>query len=136
MNGTYILVLRLNSNEKIKVGSLGFIEFKKGFYCYVGSATGKTKLESRCKRHLKKNKKMRWHVDYLRKKASVVKILAFPSNRKEECSIAKLILKFADGFIPKFGCSDCKCISHLFYFKSINSLSKLSSIFSKGIQIY
>jgi len=136
MNGAYVLVLKLNSNKKIRVGSLGFVEFKKGFYCYVGSATGKTKLENRCRRHLKKNKKMRWHVDYLRKKARIVKIYAFPGNKKEECSMAKLILKVADELIPKFGCSDCKCASHLFYFKNKNSLSKLSSIFSRGIRIY
>jgi sugar fermentation stimulation protein A len=136
MNGAYIVVLYLNSNKRIKVGRLGKIYFKKGFYCYVGSAIGKTKIEKRCKRHLKKNKKLRWHIDYLRKESSIVKIIAFESKKKIECKIAKKILKIANGYIEKFGSSDCKCVSHLFYFRNKKSLSKLSTVFPEGIQIY
>jgi sugar fermentation stimulation protein A len=136
MNGAYILVMKLKSNKNIRVGSLGKLEFKKGFYCYVGSAIGNTTIENRCKRHLMKNKKMKWHIDYLRKEAEIVNIFAFPSRKKIECGVARKILKKADSFIPKFGSSDCNCKSHLFYFKDKKSLSKLSPIFSKGIQIY
>ena len=136
MNGTYILVMKLKSNKNIRVGSLGKLEFNKGFYCYVGSAIGSTTIENRCKRHLRKNKKMQWHIDYLRKEAEIVNIFAIPSRKKIECKIARKILKKADSFIPKFGSSDCNCKSHLFYFKDKKSLSKLYPIFSKGIQIY
>jgi sugar fermentation stimulation protein A len=136
MNGAYIVVLYLNSNKRIKVGSLGEIYFKKGFYCYVGSAIGKTKIEKRCERHLKKNKKLRWHIDYLREESSIVKIVAFGSKKKIECKIANRILRIADGYVEKFGSSDCKCVSHLFYFRNKKSLSKLFTIFSGGIQIY
>jgi sugar fermentation stimulation protein A len=136
MNGTYILVMKLKSNKNIRVGSLGKLEFKKGFYCYVGSAIGKTTIENRCKRHLIKNKKMKWHIDYLRKEAEIVNIFAILSRKKIECKVARKILKKADSFIPKFGSSDCNCKSHLFYFKDKKCLSKLSPIFSKGIQIY
>jgi sugar fermentation stimulation protein A len=65
-----------------------------------------------------------------------LKIIAYESKKRIECKIAKRILKVADGFVPKFGSSDCKCASHLFYFKDEKSFSKLSSIFSRGIQIY
>ena len=136
MNGAYILVMKLKSNKNIRVGSLGKLEFKKGIYCYVGSAIGSTTIENRCKRHLRKNKKMKWHIDYLRKEAEIANIFAIPSRKKIECKIARKILKKADSFIPKFGSSDCNCKSHLFYFKDKKSLSKLSPIFSKGIQIY
>jgi len=136
MNGAYILVMKLKSNKNIRVGSLGKLEFKKGFYCYVGSAIGNTTIENRCKRHLMKNKKMKWHIDYLRKEVEIVNIFVFPSRKKIECKIARKILKKADSFIPKFGSSDCNCKSHLFYFKDKKSLSKISNIFSKGIQIY
>ena len=136
MNGAYILLIKLNSNKNIRVGSLGKLEFKKGFYCYVGSAIGSTTIENRCKRHLIKNKKMKWHIDYFRKEAEIVNIFAIPSRRRIECKIARKILKKADSFIPKFGSSDCNCKSHLFYFKNKKSLSKLYPIFSKGIQIY
>jgi len=136
MNGTYILVLKLNSRKNIKVGVLGEIKFKKGFYCYVGSAIGDTKIENRCRRHLKKKKVTKWHIDYLRKEAEITEIFAIPSKKKEECEIAEKILRKADSFIPRFGSSDCNCKSHLFYFKDKKSLSKLSSIFSRGIRIY
>jgi Uri superfamily endonuclease len=136
MNGAYILVMKLKSNKNIRVGSLGKLEFNKGFYCYVGSAIGSTTIENRCKRHLMKNKKMKWHIDYLRKEVEIVNIFGIPSRNKIECKIARKILKKADSFIPKFGSSDCNCKSHLFYFKDKKSLSKLSPIFSKGIQIY
>ena len=136
MNGAYILVLKLNSGKNIKVGALGKIKFKKGFYCYVGSAIGNTTIEKRCRRHFKKKKALRWHIDYLIKEAKIVEIFAIPSKRKKECKIAKKILGKADNSIPKFGSSDCKCKSHLFYFKDKKSLSKLSSIFSRGIRIY
>jgi sugar fermentation stimulation protein A len=136
MNGAYILVMKLKSNKNIRVGSLGKLEFKKGFYCYVGSAIGSTTIENRCKRHLIKNKKMKWHIDYFRKEAEIVNIFVFPSRNKIECKVARKILKKADSFIPKFGSSDCNCKSHLFYFKDKKYLSKLSPIFSKGIQIY
>jgi len=136
MNGTYILVLKLNSGKNIKVGALKKIKFERGFYCYVGSAIGNVTIESRCRRHLKKKKALRWHIDYLRKEVEIVEIFAIPSKRKKECEIAKKILRKADNFIPEFGSSDCNCKSHLFYFKNKKSLSKLSSIFSRGIRIY
>jgi len=136
MNGAYILILKLNSSKDIVVGSLGKIKFKKGFYCYIGSAIGNTTIENRCKRHLKTNKKTKWHIDYLRREAEIVEIVAIPSRKKIECKIARKISEKTDGFIPRFGSSDCNCKSHLFYFKDKKSLSKLSSIFSKGIQIY
>ncbi len=136
MNGAYVLILRLHSRKNVKVGRLGYIEFNKGFYCYVGSAIGRTTIENRCKRHLKIIKKMKWHIDYLRKKAEIIDIVAFSSKRKIECKLARRILKRADSFVPKFGSTDCNCKSHLYYFKNKKSLSKLYPIFSKGIQIY
>ncbi len=136
MNGAYVLVLKLNSRKRIKIGSLNLVEFDKGIYCYVGSALGSWSIEKRCERHLKRKKKSRWHIDYLRRKSDIVGIFAFPSKSKIECEIAKAILKSADSYIHKFGSSDCDCISHLFYFRNNESLSRISSIFSKGIRIY
>jgi len=38
MKGAYCLVIELKKNSSIKIGALGTIKFKKGLYCYVGSA--------------------------------------------------------------------------------------------------
>ena len=106
---------------KIEIGKLGIIEFKRGYYAYVGSAMNS--LEGRIKRHLKKEKKMKWHIDFLLQHAIIKKIFYKESMEKEECSIAKKFNGF--DFIPKFGSSDCKCKSHLFYSKSIEKIESI-----------
>ncbi|MCX7965930.1 MAG: DNA/RNA nuclease SfsA, partial [Syntrophorhabdaceae bacterium] len=47
--GSYLLVLKNNDDKKIKIGKLGEIFFKKGFYIYVGSAM--KNLQARLNRH-------------------------------------------------------------------------------------
>lgn len=112
MKGSYVLLIRLNSSRWIKVGWIGPLEFRKGWYAYVGSAMGG--LESRINRHLSNEKKMHWHIDYLLEHGNVERVFIKESGRKEECSVAKMFSgRF--GSVPKFGCSDCKCDSHLFY---------------------
>ncbi|MGZ7049923.1 MAG: GIY-YIG nuclease family protein, partial [Methanobacterium sp.] len=60
---TYCLLINLNVDSEISVGKLGKLNFKKGFYVYVGSALNS--IDARIKRHLKNDKKLFWHIDYL-----------------------------------------------------------------------
>ncbi len=125
MKGSYVLVIEVRRPISIKVGSLGRISFDKGYYCYVGSAMGRGRsLESRISRHLTRKKKLRWHIDYLlrRKESEIVLILCFRSQRRIECELAKKLSKCASGYVSKFGSSDCKCKSHLFYFSNYSEL--------------
>lgn len=113
MKGCYCLIIFLNQDKTLKVGSRLKIDFKKGYYVYIGSAMNN--LESRVKRHISKSKKLHWHVDYLLKYAEVIEVV-YNLDTKVECNLAKeLSLKIE--YIPDFGCSDCKCNSHIFYFK-------------------
>ncbi|MCS7123638.1 MAG: GIY-YIG nuclease family protein [Candidatus Aenigmarchaeota archaeon] len=114
MRGSYILVIKCTKNCKVKVGSLGNIYFRKGFYFYIGSALNN--IEKRIHRHLKKRKKIFWHIDYLttNKNFKILKAIYKKSKNREECKISKILMKKFK-FIKKFGCSDCKCKSHLFY---------------------
>jgi Uri superfamily endonuclease len=130
LKGTYCLVIHLNQESRIKVGKQGFIDFKKGYYVYVGSALNS--LESRIKRHLSNDKKLHWHVDYLlmNKNAEVVDVVFAVSDDRWECSIASEISKNGEG-VPKFGCSDCKCPSHLFYFNDLKPDEICSNSFKK-----
>ncbi len=116
--GTYALVLKCTNNVKVSVGKLGNIEFKKGCYVYIGSAMNS--LEKRIERHKKKKKKKHWHIDYLtsRENFEIVRIFSKVSEKKEECKLAEKIKETCDGFVKNFGCSDCNCKSHLFYFAS------------------
>ena len=68
-SGFYQLVVRLGRRRTIVVGRLGRFEFPAGYYVYTGSA--KRGLESRIARHLRRRKRMRWHIDYLLQYADV-----------------------------------------------------------------
>ena len=112
MKGSYLLIIKLENDTKIPIGKLGELWFNKGFYVYVGSALNG--LDQRIRRHLRSNKKTHWHIDYLLKHATVTDVFYKENNIREECIIAK---KY-EGTLPSilgFGCSDCKCKSHLFY---------------------
>lgn len=114
---SYVLVLSIDRNKKIRVGSLGFINFKKGVYFYVGSA--KKNFEKRVLRHQTKNKKVFWHIDYLTvlKEVRILNVYKFSSLSESE--IAKYFLEDKNyQQIDGFGSSDCKCKSHLFMLKS------------------
>ena len=108
MKGVYILIIKVNKNLRLKVGSLGKINFGKGVYVYIGTA--QNNLEKRIARHKSKKKKTFWHIDYLlNNKSSEIKRVFFKkAGKKEECITANKFLK-KELPILKFGCSDCKC---------------------------
>lgn len=124
MKGAYILIAKLKKDENLEIGSLGRLKFKRGFYAYVGSGMGN--LYMRVLRHLKKDKKLHWHIDYFLKKAKILGIYFKISNEKEECKIAKTLdKKFSS--VKNFGCSDCRCKSHLFYSKKFKKIMAITS---------
>jgi len=112
MKGTYILLIELPESREIKLGALGAIPLHAGFYAYVGSALNG--LEARIARHLRKEKKPYWHIDYLLVHGRVQNIFYVEGSQKKECDIARnLAARFNS--IKGFGSSDCDCVSHLFY---------------------
>jgi len=111
MKGAYVLIIKLDSDKEIQIGKLGKLFFKKGFYSYIGSAMNS--LEGRIKRHLNPDKKLHWHIDYLLKHSKIINVFYTESQDRIECDIAKKFSKKLES-IEDFGCSDCKCKSHLF----------------------
>jgi len=126
MKGTYILVIHLRKNSRIRVGSLGYILFNKGFYFYVGSAM--QNLMSRVKRHISptNNKKIHWHIDYLLANINSIinRLYLIPSTERWECIIANELSDITDSYIKDFGSSDCNCLSHLYYSKNSDKIRK------------
>ena len=112
MKGIYALIITLDENKKIKIGRLGPINFKKGYYIYIGSALNS--LKGRINRHLRVEKKIRWHIDYLLNEAQINEILFFETEEKLECYYSKKIRENLP-VIKNFGSSDCSCEGHLFY---------------------
>jgi len=112
MKGSYLLVLELPEDTRILLGKQGMIHFQKGSYGYIGSALNG--LEQRIRRHLRSHKKLHWHVDYLLAYATITGVFIKESSKREECGLANAFEQIFDA-IPRFGCSDCACQSHLFF---------------------
>ena len=114
--GIYCLAFE-NPACQVRVGARGEITFRKGWHVYVGSALGSGGL-ARLERHVvlsqKKDKKPKWHVDYLSTDSRFTLRYTVHAVTEErfECRLADAL--GAPG-IPGFGCSDCTCPSHLFY---------------------
>jgi Uri superfamily endonuclease len=115
--GTYALILYLEHGEEITVGKLGTFAFPAGYYLYLGSALGPGGLEARLARHRRRNKKLRWHIDYLLEHAQLVEVWSTPSTDKLECCWAQAARQLPGSEIPVpgFGSSDCHCPSHLIH---------------------
>ena len=112
--GAYLLLLRLDGDRRVKVGRLGAIGFDKGWYVYVGSAM--RGLSARIARHQRRGrKKLRWHVDYLRRVADECTAIALASSSRRECEIAAAVGELLQAGPKGFGSSDCRCATHLFY---------------------
>ncbi len=116
MKGTYCLVLSSCQDFCLSIGRLGKLNFYAGGYVYIGSALNS--LNSRVTRHLSREKRLFWHIDYLLDSSHIGLDYIFFQNLPErnECRTARCISKI---FKPNhgFGASDCSCSSHLFYFQ-------------------
>lgn len=110
--GSYLLILTLGKDRTLRVGSLGRLSFRKGFYIYVGSA--KTKLQKRIERHLRVKKTFHWHIDYLTSRADGLRAVPIRSADDLEHDLAASLMTLSDGSVPRFGSSDCACGTHLF----------------------
>ncbi|MHC4712149.1 MAG: DUF123 domain-containing protein [Planctomycetota bacterium] len=99
--------------KRIRVGALGRLCFAPGFWVYTGSA--RRALRRRVLRHIGKQKKRRWHIDYLLPPGRVIAVRAFEAGKVSECRAHCLLAsRFAEG-PAGFGSSDCRCRSHLAY---------------------
>ncbi len=121
--GTYALVLFLKESCRLQVGKLGRLGFLPGYYVYTGSALGG--LAGRLKRHLRPEKRLHWHIDYLLQAASVKEVWYTCSQERLECAWNGIVsgLPGAEPALKGFGSSDCRCYSHLTFFACKPSFS-------------
>lgn len=124
--GNYCLIIRVCEDCRIKIGALGIVSFDAGYYVYVGSALNS--LKNRVSRHLSSEKKKHWHSDYLllNKNTKIVEVIYTYCNKKIECEISHHLDEDSCNNIASFGCSDCNCESHLYYFDSYEKALKSS----------
>jgi Uri superfamily endonuclease len=128
--GIYTLILSLPQAGQIKVGSLGVIDFARGFYSYTGSARGAGGLK-RIDRHILVSKGIkttrRWHIDYLLPHAIFLEVFITKTTLDLECRIATAIGKRLLS-VPLFGCTDCRCLSHLHYAQDLEEMLEAAAL--------
>lgn len=126
--GVYVLIVKLARDSKISTSKKVF-SLKSGVYIYVGSAVHSLgQLIGRIKRHLRKNKKKHWHIDYLleSKNAKITRIILSQTSRKIECELSRKISNNAMP-IEEFGSTDCrKCKAHLYYADSVKRAEEIA----------
>lgn len=111
-SGAYLLSIKLDAPLHGQLRGSPFT-LTPGTYVYAGSANGPGGIAARVARHMRKDKKLHWHVDALTLAASEITALAFPGG--SECALVKRLL--GEGYaapLPGFGSSDCQtCPAHL-----------------------
>ncbi len=114
-SGSYLILLELTRREKVPVGALGEMDFPPGWYVYAGSAS--RGLAARTARHLRRTRKTpHWHLDHLRDRAASAAAFPIASYRNLECRLAAALGDIGGRPTPRFGSSDCGCLSHLYHF--------------------
>ena len=131
--GIYTLILFLPLARRITVGSLGDIDFSPGYYSYTGSARGPGGLK-RVDRHIQickgTRQTRRWHIDYLLAKCNFVEAIITKTELDLECEIARIIGERLEPK-PRFGCTDCSCVSHLHCSKNLYEMKEAVALAHK-----
>jgi Uri superfamily endonuclease len=79
--------------------------------------------------YLESKKSYHWHIDYLDPAVKEVWVSGYGERLEHEW--AGLLGEIASEKIIGFGCSDCSCESHLFYFKSFRILQNFQKVLFK-----
>jgi Uri superfamily endonuclease len=127
LRGTYTLLLACKRSFKLRIGRLGQTTIRKGYYLYTGSALSRSavSLEQRVARHRRRNKRLKWHIDYMtnRSEIRVLNVICVESDVRAECQInMQIVFEFRGlPIIRRAGSSDCKCSGHLLSVESHDS---------------
>ncbi|MFQ5756087.1 MAG: DUF123 domain-containing protein [Acidiferrobacterales bacterium] len=121
--GTYALVLVSQRSMHVRIGRTGKLETQPGFYVYVGSAHGPGGVRARIAHHQKRALRPHWHIDYLRAALELREVWFTYDPVRREHAWAMALNAWPGGALPvtHFGCSDCECDSHLYFFHAYPS---------------
>jgi Uri superfamily endonuclease len=134
--GSYVLVLQLTRPRRIRIGRLGILAFPEGAYAYTGSAFGPGGLRARVRHHLRRSVRPHWHLDYLRRLCTAQDVWFVEGERLECVWADRLVHNKAAVPVPGFGCTDCRCRSHLFGVTRVNEERIIKSAASKVVVRY
>jgi Uri superfamily endonuclease len=114
--GTYALIFSAYIEGLLKIGKLGTLQLKPGFYIYVGSAFGPGGLKARIAHHCRKAVRPHWHIDYLGYSLHLTETWYTydPVHREHQWAQTLSTTRGATVPLAGFGSSDCRCKAHLF----------------------
>lgn len=140
-SGLYVVVLRLDTPTRLRVGALGLLDFSPGSYLYVGSA--RRNLRRRVARHLNFGAPInpRWHIDALTRAGPIraLGVVLYPAAASVlvgECALNRAVGQALSethpeaGAVSRFGAGDCRqgCLGHLWHTPETVRLSGLVSL--------
>ncbi|MFN4201162.1 DUF123 domain-containing protein [Fervidobacterium riparium] len=127
------MLIKIKTQTELKI-SKNCWDLMPGLYAYVGSAMNN--IEKRILRHLRKNKRKHWHIDYLTEFGEVICAVMFPSENRIEETISKMLSKRFEP-IPGFGASDLDVDTNLFLVDDIEDFFEpvdFLPIMAKGVK--
>ena len=109
--GAYVLLVGLAAPLSLSLPGRPAAILAAGRYLYCGSARGPGGIRARVGRHMRADRKPRWHIDRLTAAGRLQGALTFPDGC--ECDLVTLLADMPFP-LPGFGSSDCRrCTSHL-----------------------
>ncbi len=114
--GSYLLLIRIARPCPLPRGRHAGQVLPPGLYAYAGSARGPGGLRARVRRHLRKEKRLHWHVDALTVAAEDVRALLFPGPDVKECDLVAALRRSGrfGPILPGLGSADCRrCPAHV-----------------------
>ena len=136
--GIYLLQIIAPVQFRIGIKRFADVEFPKGCYYYAGSA--QKNLRQRLERHLRKDKKIHWHIDHLttHPELTISAVYIFNEKGKEfESTLVDELVRsnFANYSVDGFGNSDTKeSRTHLLYSKKKIAYSHLCSLYQDTVR--
>ena len=125
--GTYALLLRSHVKARTQIGRWGNLNIEPGYYIYFGSAFGPGGVLARVLRHCREAKSKHWHIDYLREFVTPISAwYSYGPDRLEHRWAQAMADMTGMTPIKGFGCSDCKCQTHLFFTKIEPDLARFT----------
>ena len=112
--GAYAIVVAVTRPFTPPIRTLAGRRLPAGRYLYGGAANGPGGIRARLRRHVRREKPVHWHVDWLTNTFGAAAAVALPGG--DECGVLAGMRRFPGVAtpIPGFGSSDCaRCPAHL-----------------------
>jgi Uri superfamily endonuclease len=112
--GAYLLSINVSKQLLLEIASLSVPTLASGRYVYCGSAYDPGGIRARVRRHLRRDKSVRWHADCLTMAGRVSKVAVLVGG--SECALMEGLrtLPGITAPVPSFASYYCRaCPSHL-----------------------